>query len=162
MLCNGLGGSVKGYCNGAFSYKAIRASDKYEDKVHIDYIREFQEGVLSGVTHFSNLSAQRVYYSKEFLSTSQDLFYSLIATPNRLVIKAYKSLNHDETFGTGGFVRKNIDMSYIDLLISCYHRNKRKAFFSQLEATGWPQAVILDKKVSLLLKLYNQKKFLTT
>ena len=152
MLCNAPGGSVVGYCKG----EAIRKIDKSEEQCYYSFTEETQNRILCGISGMH----ERV---KIGIPNAVKYMDDLILNPEKKMVNAFFSLNHNETFGVGKFVKKNMKMTWFLFLGALLSRKSRSELKYFLWETSWPQGFLVHYHLRYAAWLYNyilKKEFL--
>ncbi|MFT3928195.1 MAG: glycosyltransferase [Myxococcales bacterium] len=106
MLFNSASGSVTGYVREGERVVATRKSAEGEDRVFHAFTGMVQEGVLASVPGIVHFLEERALSPLELRMQARRMAEDLLSMPPRAFARAYFELEHNETFGVGGFVRK--------------------------------------------------------
>jgi hypothetical protein len=137
MLCNSPNGSVVGYERSEAGVKVHRHVDHAENQIHERYIKHFQLGVLDSIAYWAEYLRTHAYASEEIRPAAMGIWAGVIQRPPPFLAQAYFQLNHNETFGMGGFSDKRRMLTRMDVLkafVSKSHRAKLHAFLME---NGW-------------------------
>lgn len=158
MLCNAPGGSVVGYSQSKGEPIAIRESNTGEDAVHETHTRFFQAGVLDAIPAATQWIALRGACAGEMRPGCLDLIREALTHPAREVADAFFSLQHNETFGVGGFhdLRSSLPSSLLRAALSSdegWMKLKEHARRSR-----WPQGFFVHFGLPDLLARFNDER----
>src|SRR5262249_41459356 len=106
MLTNSDTGSVTGYVESAAGVVAAKEHDPGEDRIHHDFIRHFQQGVLSAIDEISDWVQVHAISADELRGPCLRMLTELITRPPRVLADAFFALQHNETFGLGAYTNK--------------------------------------------------------
>jgi FMN phosphatase YigB (HAD superfamily) len=137
MLCNSPNGSVVGYRSGATGVQVMRHVDSEENRVHEAYVHAFQQGVLAVVPYWADTLRCHAYASEDLKPLALAVWRDIIEHPPAFLAKAYYQLNHNETFGVGGFSDKGSLPSTTDILLAFMSRTRRHRLHLFLMGHGW-------------------------
>ncbi|QED79841.1 hypothetical protein FTV90_05230 [Escherichia coli] len=65
----------------------------------------------------------------------------LISGSNKSLTDAFNNLNHNETFGLGGYVKKNHVPTTFEILSSLWNKNNRAALIEFIKANQWSDGI---------------------
>jgi FMN phosphatase YigB (HAD superfamily) len=153
MLCNSPNGSVVGHESTVHGMKAIRHVDEDENRVHMEYIRHFQAGVLDSVPYWADLLRTHAYSSAELRPMSMEIWNRIIQSPPPFLTEAFFRLNHNEVFGVGGFLDKRRMIGIGDVLLAFVSREKRVRLYGYLSSSGWAPGLARCPDVSWYLRM---------
>lgn len=157
ILCNSLEGSVcsHGYSEDNGLCFVNRQLVPGEFKIHLDYVMDFQSGVLSGVRQQKELGWHRVYTSQELRPEAQKIIKGLVAYPPPELIKAYTELAHNESFGEGSvFTPKTFFKKKPATPAFSLSREHTSELIKTAKESRWPQSY-LEMHAPWLTPLYN-------
>lgn len=137
MLCNSPNGSVEEYELTDHGVKAIRHIDEEENRIHEEYVRHFQAGVLDSVPYWADFLRTHAYSSAELRPFAMEIWQRIIHCPPPFLTEAYFRLNHNEVFGVGGFRDKRRMIGIADVLLAFVSRARRARVFDYLAGSGW-------------------------
>jgi FMN phosphatase YigB (HAD superfamily) len=137
MLCNSPNGSVEGYESTIHGMKAIRHVNEEENRVHLEYVRHFQAGVLDSVPYWADFLRTHAYSSAELRPLAMDVWQRIIHDPPPFLTEAFFRLNHNEVFGVGGFRDKRRMVGIWDVLLAFISAERRARVFDYLSGSGW-------------------------
>lgn len=137
MLCNSPNGSVIGYEATGEGILVHRHVDAAENEIHESCTRHFQAGVLSAVPFWADFLRTHAYSADEIRPVAMEIWSSIIQQPPAFLAQAYFRLNHNETFGVGGFADKRqlpLTSDLLLALVSPRHRARVRQFLKEI---GW-------------------------
>ena len=153
MLCNSPNGSVTGYQRTAPGVQAIRLVDQQENRVFEESIRHYQAGVIDSITFWARLIRIQAYSAQEIRPCALKMWRGMINTPPAFLADAYFRLNHNETFGVGGFSDKTERVSTWDILKAPYSAKHRARTRDYLREIGWLPGLYANPGISTSFKL---------
>ncbi|WP_029134502.1 hypothetical protein [Sedimenticola selenatireducens] len=153
MLCNSPNGSVTGYQRTARGVQAIRLVDQQENRVFEESIRHYQAGVIDSIAFWARLIRIQAYSAQEIRPCALKMWHGIINTPPAFLAHAYFRLNHNETFGAGGFSNKAQSVSTWDILRSPYSTKHRARTRDYLREIGWLPGLYANPGISTSFKL---------
>lgn len=142
MLCNSPNGSVEGYESTPHGMKAIRHVDEEENRIHSEYVRHFQDGVLDSVPYWADFLRTHAYSSAELRPMDMEIWDGIIHSPPPFLTEAFFQLNHNEVFGVGGFMDKRRMIGIGDVLLAFVSREKRVRVHGYLSGSGWTPGLL--------------------
>lgn len=142
MLCNSPNGSVNGYESTAHGMKVIRHVDEEENRVHAEYVRHFQAGVLDSVPYWVDFLRTHAYSSAELRPMAMEIWNRIVYHPSPLLTGAFFQLNHNEVFGVGGFMDKRRTIGIGDVLLAFVSRESRIRLQGYLSGSGWTPGLV--------------------
>jgi len=142
MLCNSPNGSVEGYESTAHGMKAIRHVDEEENRVHAEYVRHFQAGVLDSVPYWTDFLRANAYSSAELRPMAMEIWNRIVHHPTPLLTEAFFQLNHNEVFGVGGFMDKRRMIGIGDVLLAFVSKKRRVRVQGFLSGSGWTPGLV--------------------
>lgn len=155
MLCNSPNGSVIDYLSDKKGVTAEKIIDQKENSIHEKYISYFQEGVLSAIPSISQYIKVHSLTSKDLSPYTIFQLDELMTRPPRMITKAFFSLSHNENFGVGSFINKQVRFP-VKLAIKAFLGQKNKKRFKEyIENTSWPQGFLTFYRLTLLNDYYN-------
>ncbi|WP_240761798.1 HAD hydrolase-like protein [Nitrosococcus wardiae] len=143
MLCNSPYGSVIGYEIDKEDVQIHRHVDEGENQIYEACIRHFQAGVLDSVPFWADFLRTHAYSSDELRPMSLDIWSEIIQRPPSFLAQAYFQLNHNETFGTGGFSNKQQMLASGDVLKAFISRKHREKLHQFLMENGWVSGLLV-------------------
>jgi len=159
MICNSPNGTVIDYQEKEDSIIPIKKIIDSENYVYERYTQYFQMGVLEAIPYLVQFENQNSSYSQQLYLSCFRIAEKLWMNPPKILAEAYFNLHHDETFGLGEIINKEIKLS-IPLLFSCiFQRNFLNNIASFLWSSGWAQGLFSYYNLSILNKLYNLRVF---
>lgn len=142
MLFNYSGGSVKNYAANGNKIFVNREINPSEEKVYLDFTRYFQEGIIDAIPKLCKYIRRYSLSSQEIKNESIKILEKLINDPPKIIVNAYFSLNHNESFGVGKYEDKNRFLKYIDLVKEAFFKQDFENLEKLLHETTWPQGFI--------------------
>ena len=142
MLCNSPNGSVTHYEVFSAGARAVRKIDQDENRVFTEYVCRFQAGVLDSVPYWAEFLRTNAYGSEEIRPLAMEVWDSIIHRPHPIETEAYLHLNHNETFGVGGFVEKKQAISTYVAALAFFSREHRLKVQDFLSDFGWTVGLI--------------------
>lgn len=148
MICNSPGGSVVGYNKDG---EAMRLTEQSENKAYASFTREFQMRITDKVSekYFADMS------ESEILEHGERALNRFLLFPPRKAAQAYFSLRHNEMFGNGAFLNKQIKIKRRLFILACISEKSRKQLKQALHDTTWPQGYLTVSGLSWLVYWYN-------
>lgn len=137
MLCNSPNGSVTHYEAVAGGMRVHRHVDADENEIHESCSRHFQAGVLDALPFWADFLRTHAYAAAEIRPVALDIWADIIQRPPAFLAEAYFRLNHNETFGVGGFADKRQLPRTRDLLLAMVSPRHRAAVGQFLREVGW-------------------------
>lgn len=158
MLCNAPGGSVIGYAQGTGGPVAIRESNAGEDAVHEAHTRFFQAGVLDAIPAATRWISLRGACAGEMRPGCLDLIRDALTHPAREIADAFFSLQHNETFGVGGFhdLRSSLPSSLLRGALS--NDEGWRKLKEHARRSRWPQGYFVHFGLPDLLARFNDER----
>ncbi|WP_337025335.1 hypothetical protein [Pantoea anthophila] len=150
MITNSPSGSVIGYIDSENVVQAIRKIDEGENKAWELFTKEFQKGILFSIDKWKDDPSFHLLTSNELRPIALKIWGDLITGGNESLNDAFTQLNHNETFGLGGYVAKNKTPTLTDILNSIFDRDKRRELIDFIVANQWSDGVRRKKDVSLI------------
>lgn len=147
MLCNSPYGSVVGYERGEGGVRVDRHIDEEENRIYEAYVRHFQTGVLDSVPFWADFLRTHAYGSEEIKPVAMEIWAGLIQRPPPFLAQAYFQLNHNETFGMGGFSNKRRMLTTGDVLKAFISRRHRGKLHEFLMENGWVPGLLACPEV---------------
>jgi hypothetical protein len=144
MLCNSPFGSVVGYemaKDGIFRVR--RHVDTEENQVYEACVRYFQAGVLDTVPWWADFLRTHAYSADELRSQAMKIWSEILQCPPPFLAQAYFQLNHNETFGVGGFIDKRRMLTAGDVVMACVSRKHRVRLHGFLQENGWVSGLLV-------------------
>lgn len=148
MITNSPSGSVIGYKEECGNMIAIRKIDDGENKAWLSFTKDFQSGILFAIEQWKKDSSLYLLTSSDLRPLSMKIWGDLITGVNDRLNNAFSNLNHNETFGLGGYVAKNITPSLSNIVKACFKWNKRRELIDFVIANQWSDGVRRKKDLS--------------
>jgi HAD superfamily hydrolase (TIGR01549 family) len=142
MMCNVLGGSVTGYRRLDAGIEALRLSHRNEDEVHERFITHFHAGILAATPAAAAWIGTHAMTPRELSDLAHESMRDLLFDPPHGLMAAFFSLEHNESFGVGGFYRPKADLPLVDCLLGLVLRPPRQRVLAHLTEIGWPHATL--------------------
>lgn len=79
----------------------------------------------------------------EMRTLATDQLQSLIWHPPTSQVKAYFTLNHNETFGVGKYIRTREKLPLVHCALALFSRKHHHLVKEHLNGSGWPHAMLL-------------------
>jgi len=152
MITNSPSGSVTGYGEENGKMYAIRNINTDENQAWESFTRHFQEGILYGIKDFSALMLNYGFTHQQLRHYALKVWEVLINGSNKPLSDAFANLNHNETFGVGGYLNKSNVPSTCDVFSSLWDRPKRKELISFIKANQWSDGIRKRDNLSWLNK----------
>ena len=77
----------------------------------------------------------------------------MIESPPAFLGEAYFKLNHNETFGVGGFVDKGLTLSPWDIWAAFLYRPARIRLVKAINTIGWLEGLMARRDLDLMIRL---------
>jgi hypothetical protein len=132
MLSNGAGGSVKGYSAG----KPVLDVNQGEDAVYLKFTRHVQDGAVQEVRRLGAAVRNGTLKESELLEQASVVWDEIVDNPSPLFVDALLSLEHNETFGAGSFIKYGAGITWGLMLGSLWSGKARLRL--QTESAGLP------------------------
>lgn len=152
MITNSPSGSVIGYGEKNGKVYAIRNINRDENQAWHQFTKSFQEGILYGMEHFSLLLLNYGLTHQQLRDSSLKIWEILINGSNQSLTDAFANLNHNETFGVGGYLNKSNVPSMSDIFSALWNRQQRKDLISFIKANQWSEGIRNRDNISWLNK----------
>lgn len=152
MLCNSPHGSVEGYTAVDGAMEAVRRVDTDENRVHVDYVRHFQAGVLDAVPYWADFLRAHAFSSTELRSMAMETWHEIAHNPPPFLAEAFFRLNHNEVFGVGGFSDKQSRVGLGEVLQAFVSRTGRIRLQAYLSESGWAPGLVRCPEVNWSLR----------
>ncbi|MGK3126095.1 hypothetical protein ACCY16_18400 [Candidatus Pantoea formicae] len=154
MVTNSPSGSVIGYQKTSETVVAIRKVDSDENKAWQAFTKDFQKGILFSLDVWKEKVATHVITSANLRPISMSIWGGLITGVSGNLKEAFDNLNHNETFGMGGFVDKRKVPTLLDIIKSPFIWSKRKELISFIIANQWSDGIRKNKDISLINRYF--------
>lgn len=141
MITNSPSGSVTGYGLENGKIVAIRSVNDDENSAWHNFTKTFQEGILAGMESFSAAVLSYGITHDVVRGYALNIWDVLISGSNKSLTDAFNNLNHNETFGLGGYVKKNHVPSTFEILSSLWNKNNRAALIEFIKANQWSDGI---------------------
>jgi len=150
MITNSPSGSVVGYTKTDEGVVALRKVDAEENKAWENFTQDFQNGILTSLETWKSDVSIHVLTSKDFKPLAMKIWGGLISGSSENLNDAFENLNHNETFGLGGYVEKSNVPSFIDIFSSPFNWKKRKVLIDFVVANQWSDGIRKKRDISFL------------
>ena len=133
MLCNAPSGSVLGYQkdeNG--KVRAVRIKDDEENKAFYDFVLFFQQALLQTAGLWREYIDRYVVSSEDLRDHACVIWRNFLSGKNGNLMAVYESLNHNETFGVGKFIKQSNLPEVRDVVRAVFHKKDRQKFIQFL------------------------------
>lgn len=147
MLCNSPNGSVVGYREEGGGIRVLRHVDAEENQVHEAYVHAFQQGVLDCVAYWAEALRTHAYTAADLRPLALGIWADIIRQPPPFLARAYYQLNHNETFGVGGFSAKGSLPRVGDVLLALVSRRHRHRLHLFLMEHGWIPGLLANPDI---------------
>ena len=141
MITNSPSGSVTGYVKQGNSYRAVRNINCEENAAFYNFTQRYQEGILHSIEYWNQYILSSVITSDDLRESALKVWSDLIAGQNTELNSTFANLEHNETFGLGGYVNKINLPSVVDLFHGLFSKQKRKLIISFIKANQWPEGI---------------------
>jgi hypothetical protein len=150
MLCNGQGGSVKGYHEG----KPTLELNQEEDRVFQSFTRYVQAGVLEEVYQLGVAVREGALTRERLRIEGLAVWDTILRNPAPALIEAVLTLEHNETFGVGQHIRYGAGITWKLLLSSLTNRSARERLVVESIGLPWKKQLRTHPGVSAALKTW--------
>lgn len=152
MITNSPTGSVLGYQNRDGSHIAIRKISTEENSAYFSFTKNFQEGIIHAIPDWCEQISLSVLTSTDLRDTALSIWGDLINGQSTELNATYSNLNHNETFGLGGYVNKKHVPSMGAIFASGFSSVKRDELIRFIKSNQWPRGIYERKDISGLHK----------
>ncbi|MCT8351854.1 hypothetical protein [Photorhabdus kayaii] len=152
MITNSPSGSVTGYEEQDGKMIAIRNVNSDENDAWHNFTKTFQEGVLCGMESFSSAILSYGLTHHNLRNYALKVWDILISGSNKSLTVAFNNLNHNETFGAGGYIKKSHVPSLREIFSSLWNPSHRKNLISFIKANQWSDGIRNRDNLSWLHK----------
>jgi hypothetical protein len=150
MLSNGAGGSVKGYREG----KPVLEVSHGEDAVYLKFTRYVQDGVVQEVRRLGAAVRNGTLKESELLEQAKVVWDEIVDNPSPLFVDALLSLEHNETFGAGSFIKYGAGITWGLMLESLWSRKARARLLIETGGLPWKRQLRRHPGISRSLKAW--------
>lgn len=151
MICNSAEGSVVGYSERNGIIYVEHVNEEKENMVHKLYTNNLQTMILRRIAFLCSKELTQ----EQLLTEGVCAIHRFLLYPPKVAARAFFSLNHNETFGTGGFVSKRCTISKKLFFQSYFDKEARKKLKVCLYKTSWAQAYLTIEKRYIVRFVYN-------
>lgn len=148
MLSNSPNGSVVGYRQQDGTMRAMREADAAENAVFDACSRHFQRGVLDSAAYWADFLRTHAYTADELRPPALQIWRDIIAAPPPFLAHAYFRLNHNETFGVGGYADKRARPPAATFVLALVSRSRRRQAREFLKHCGWIPGLLAASSAS--------------
>lgn len=141
MITNSPSGSVIGYGEENGKLVAIRSVNYDENSTWHNFTKAFQEGILAGMEPFSSAVLSHGLTHDVVRGYALKVWDVLISGSNKSLTDAFNNLNHNETFGLGGYVKKSHVPSTCEILSALWNNNHRRHLIEFIKANQWSDGI---------------------
>ncbi|KQN46505.1 hypothetical protein ASE93_14665 [Serratia sp. Leaf50] len=141
MITNSPTGSVVGYVREGDNYIAVKKISSEENEAFYSFTERYQEGILYAVNHWNDFILSSVITSQDLRDAAIKVWSDLIAGKNSELNSTYANLDHNETFGLGGYVNKSNVPSIADVFKGVICKSKRSEVIAFVKANQWPEGI---------------------
>jgi hypothetical protein len=131
----------------------VTLKDEAENQVHEAFVADFQRGVLSTVSEWAHQIRTHTLMAEEMKASSMRVWREMIGSPPAFLGEAYFQLNHNETFGVGGFIDKGQFIRTQDIWLAFIHRPSRLRLVQSLNQVGWLEGLLARRDLGLFFSL---------
>ncbi|WP_424195043.1 HAD family hydrolase [Ampullimonas aquatilis] len=135
MLTNSPNGSTTGYHEINGKMMAIRLVDDDENQSYEAFTRHYQEMLLAATPAMAEVIKRNVIQLSEIQPVAWSIWYNIVTNPPKIMADAFFKLNHNETFGMGEFVSKDLSLHplwFIKIFVNGSYRHQFKQFLTQI------------------------------
>lgn len=141
MITNSPSGSVIGYGEENGKLVAIRSVNDDENSAWHNFTKTFQEGILAGMEYFSSTVLSYGLTHDIVRDYALKVWDVLISGNNKSLTDAFNNLNHNETFGLGGYVKKSHVPSTYEILSALWNKDHRRNLIDFIKANQWSDGI---------------------
>ncbi|HDG7825460.1 TPA: hypothetical protein PCJ76_004375 [Klebsiella quasipneumoniae] len=141
MITNSPSGSVIGYGEENGKLVAIRSVNDDENSTWHNFTKTFQEGILAGMEPFSSTILSYGLTHDIVRDHALKVWDVLISGNNKSLTDAFNNLNHNETFGLGGYVKKSHVPSTYEILSALWNKDHRRNLIDFIKANQWSDGI---------------------
>ncbi|VUS63620.1 hypothetical protein [Klebsiella spallanzanii] len=141
MITNSPSGSVIGYGEENGKLVAIRSVNDDENSTWHNFTKTFQEGILAGMEPFSSTILSYGLTHDIVRDHALKVWDVLISGNNKSLTDAFNNLNHNETFGLGGYVKKSYVPSTYEILSALWNKDHRRNLIDFIKANQWSDGI---------------------
>ena len=152
MLFNSDSGSVTGY-SGDDHVVAKKLVSDTENEVYHRLSLYVQQGVLMATNGIWDVVQERALMAGDFSREALNMVERITDNPPRAIALAYFSLDHNETFGNGVFVRNLPRIPYKELIRSRSARQAVDVLRMAAKQSGWPKGFLKVHRVNGLYRV---------
>jgi FMN phosphatase YigB (HAD superfamily) len=153
MICNSRNGSVTGYVWDGKQVSAVRDVDDGENRPFDSFTGPLQARLYSEVARVAPIMMKHAFCSSDLRHLAMAGWQQLIFGPPDDLVAAYFSLDHNETFGLGGYVKKGAVLTRGQLLKLILTKSGRQRARELISAIGWLDGYLRWRGDSMLSKL---------
>ena len=136
---------------------AIRKNDRSEDNIYYNYSERIQGQVADDMKKVCGWTKDKNILSWQFEKIAYKGIKKFSFYPTKECVKAFFTLNHNEEFGMGVYLDKNISNKWWLFILAVFSSNRRQELKNLLIQATWPQGYFIRYNMYLVLWLYNWK-----
>lgn len=152
MITNSPSGSVVGYELIDGIYHALRKIDEAENKAWHDFTAKLQKGMLASLDIWTDYLVSHSITSQDLRPAAMKIWQDFIQGSSEELNTTFDSLNHNETFGLGGYVTKKYIPTVSDIISSLYNQQKRGQLIDFIVANQQSGGIRKRTELSFLRK----------
>lgn len=152
MITNSPCGSVVGYEMSDGTYRAQRKIDEIENKAWYEFTAKLQSGVIASLDVWADYLVSHSITSQDLRPAAMKVWGDLIQGNSEELNITFEALNHNETFGLGGYVTKKYIPTVSDIISSTYNWQKRKQLIDFIVANQQSDGIRKRKELSYFRK----------
>ena len=153
MLTNSSSGSVTGFALRETGVEIKTRVDEGESHVHEAFVADFQRGVLATLPAWAEAIRIHALSASDLRPPALRIWRSMIESPPAFLGVAYFKLNHNETFGVGGFVDKGLTLSPWAIWAAFLYRPARIRLVEAINSIGWLEGLMARRDLDLMIRL---------
>lgn len=147
MLFNSESGSVIGYDENG---KEIRKEVKEESDYVKNVVSHIQAGMMHGARQINLRLEGRSFTQEQAENYVKDMIKNIKEKPSKLLVEVYYGLVHNDTFGTGTYLKERSRLSALDKLRPLKVRR-------QIQESLWKESYYIENNLKVYPKLINLK-----
>lgn len=148
MLSNSPNGSVVGHEQHHGAMRALRETDAAENAAFDACSRHVQRGVLDSAAFWADFLRTHAYTAGDLRPLALQVWRDIIAAPPPFLAHAYFQLNHNETFGVGGYADKRERPPAATFVLALVSRSRRRQAREFLRHCGWIPGLLAASNTS--------------
>lgn len=147
MLFNSESGSVIGYDENG---KEMRAEVKEESDYVKNVVSHIQAGMMHGARQINLRLEGRSFTQEQAENYVKDMIKNIKENPSKLLVEVYYGLVHNDTFGTGTYLKERDRLSALDKLRPFKVRR-------QIQESMWKESYYIENNLKIYPKLIKLK-----